>query len=72
MHVRQNTELADRVMSCIHPKVTQEMEVVLDSPISLLELSEALKELRRRAGPGPDGLSRDWQIALCQARLFCY
>ena len=47
MHVRQNTELADRVMSCIQPKVTQTMEVVLDSPISRLELSEALRGLRR-------------------------
>ena len=60
MHVRQNTELTDRVMSCIHPKVTQAMEVVLDSPISRLELSEALKGLRRGACPGPDGLSRDF------------
>ena len=34
MHMEQNTELAQRVMACIHPKVTQEMEVVLDSPIS--------------------------------------
>ena len=31
MQVRQNTELSDRVMSCIHPKVTQAMEFVLES-----------------------------------------
>ena len=45
MHVRQNTELVDRVISCIQPKVTEAMEVVLDSPISRLELSEALRGL---------------------------
>jgi hypothetical protein len=53
-------ELANRVMSCIHPKVTQAMEVVLDSPISRLDLSEALRGLRRGACPGPNGLSRDF------------
>ena len=60
MHMQQNTELVERVMACIHPKVTQEMEVVLDSPISRLELSEALRDLRRGACPGLDGLSRDF------------
>jgi hypothetical protein len=47
-------------MSSIHPKVTQAMEVMLDSPISLLELSEALRGLRRGACPGFNGLSRDF------------
>jgi hypothetical protein len=56
MYMRQNTELADRVMSCIHPLVTLAMEV-LDSPISHLELLEALRGLRRGACLGPDGLS---------------
>ena len=60
MHMRQNMELADRVITCIHPKVTQEMEVVLDSPISRLELSKALWKLQRGACPDLDGLSRDF------------
>ena len=58
VHMRQNVELADRVMSCIHPKVSQEMEMVLDSPISQIELLEALTNLWRGACPSPDGLSR--------------
>ena len=76
MHMQQNTELAERVLSCIHPKVTHEMEVVLDSPISRLELSEALWDLRRGACPSPDDLSRDffeihWEtvIPLMEARI---
>ena len=60
MHVTQNTELADRVMSCIQLKVTQAMEIVLDSPISRLELSKANRGLQRGACPSPDGLSRDF------------
>ena len=60
MHVRQTTELDDRVMTCIHPKATQEMEIVLDTPISRLELSEALWELRRGTSLNPHGLSREF------------
>ena len=53
-------QFANRVLTYIHPKVTQEMLQVLDIPISRTKVSEALKELQRGACLGPDGLSRDF------------
>jgi hypothetical protein len=60
MSMRPSTVELQRVqtsaLSKIQPKLSGEMVDVLRAPISLEELSRAVKEMAKQKAPGPDGI----------------
>lgn len=50
------------IASCIPQKVTNAQNDLLDRPVDLAELEEAVKQMQRGTAPGPDGFTIDFFV----------
>ena len=57
-----DTRSFQTMVSCEMPKIPEDANTVLDNPITLEEVREAVKKGKRHKSPGPDGICHEFFI----------
>jgi hypothetical protein len=52
------------MVSCGMPKIPEDANTVLDHPITMEEVREAVKKGKRHKSPGPDGICHEFLIKM--------
>jgi hypothetical protein len=55
-----DTSSYQTMTSCEKPKIPEDANTLLDNPITLDEVREAVKKGKRRKSPGPDGICHEF------------
>lgn len=56
VHSPEQEAAATQALGCIGDRLTEDMKAILRAPVSLAELSKAVKEMAVGKAPGPDGV----------------